>query len=157
MSLVAIFLHVFANLLAAWTARVEIFARVAFDFRRPASPSLEFVSQLRQTARQKRLIDGCCKLLTLKQTPGLQGSHRTVVSLSHVENDGVRVKLRSRVSVRGTGRIMLKLRGYEFAGGLSGMIAANTRLRKSLKLRQSEVDGLTVSISHAIIMPHERR
>ena len=134
MSLVAIFLHVFADLLAAWTARVEIFPRVAFDFRRSASPGLEFVSQLRQSEHQGRLINGCRKLLAFKQTPGLQGSHRAVVSLGHVEDDGVCVKLWRRVSVHWTGRVMLERRRYKLAGGLSGMVAADTRLSVPLKL-----------------------
>src|SRR5216684_7604805 len=80
---------VFANLLAARTGCVEVFLRVALDFRRTAAPCRDFVSKLTQFVGQLGLIDGCGKLLRSKEALRLNGPRLAVVPLGHVENHSV--------------------------------------------------------------------
>src|SRR5438132_7203801 len=76
--------EVLTNLLAPGTGCVEVFLRVAFDLRRTAPPSGDFVTELAQTVRQIGLIDGRGKLLRGEEALRLDSARLAVVALGAV-------------------------------------------------------------------------
>src|ERR1700722_6214116 len=72
--------EILPNLLAAGTGCIEVFLRVALDFRRAAAPCRDFVSKLAQFVGQLGLIYGCGKLLRGEEALGLDSTRLAVVT-----------------------------------------------------------------------------
>ena len=107
--------EVLADLLAARARCVKILLRVALDLRRAAAAGRDFVAKLAEPVGQLRLIDGRGKLLRGEEALRLQGARLAVVAFGHIEDDGVRMKLRRNIAVDGPGGVVLKLGGDKLA------------------------------------------
>jgi hypothetical protein len=79
------------------------------------------------------------------------GYRRSRALVTHIEDHGVGVKLRSRVPINRAGGVMLELRNNESACRLGGIVASDPRLRVPLQLRESNGHGFPVSRSNMVI------
>src|SRR5271166_5521357 len=109
--------EVFTNLLASGARCVEIFLCVSLDLRSTAPPCRNFVTKLSEAVSQLGLIDRCRKLLGGEEALRLDCARLAIVALGDIENHRVSVQLWRDVTVDGSGRIVLKLGGYQFASG----------------------------------------
>ncbi len=141
----------FLNLLAARAGRLKILDGVAFHIGSAALPCLDLVAEIAKPERQLRLVDGGCKLLAIEVALRLNRACRAVCPLRHIEDHGVSMELGRGVAVHRAGGVMFKLRGDELAGGLGGVVAAETRLGVPLQLRKGDGHGLPVGLADTVI------
>jgi hypothetical protein len=87
----------------------------------------------------------------------LQSAKGYIITLGHIEDHGVSMKLRCGVTVDGTSGVMLELRSDKLPGGFGSMVAADPGLCVPLQLIQSNVDGLAVRFANAVIAADKRR
>ena len=120
--------HRLPYLLAAWTGSVKIFLRVTLDLRSAASSWLDFIAEPCEAIGQFRLVDGGRKLLRVEEALRLNRPGLTVFTLCHVEDDGVRMELRSCVAVHRAGGVVLKFGRDELTRGLGGVVASDASL-----------------------------
>jgi hypothetical protein len=86
----------------------------------------------------------------------LQAARLTVLSLGHVEDDGMGMKLRCRVAIDGTRGIVLELSGGEFSCSLGGAVASDPRLGVPLKFRQGGCHRLPVGLADPVVATYQR-
>src|SRR5882724_5375674 len=97
------------NLSAARTRRFQVLGAVSLDFRLAALAAFYFVPQFLETSCKFRPINGCRVLLRLVKFPWLQRPRVSIRSLSDIEENDMRVKLRCCVAVHRTRAVVLKL------------------------------------------------
>jgi integrase len=132
------------------TARVVILTASAVK-------ALEELRTRRQPHCQLGAIDAGRVVLRLKQTALLQGARLSVVTLGHIENDRVRMKLRRSIAVHGTSGVMLKGSGDELVRRLRRMDVTDARLCIPLQFMQRHANTFTVRLAHALISTHKSR
>jgi hypothetical protein len=74
-----------------------------------------------------------------------------------IEDDSVRVKLRSGVAIDGPGCVVLEFRDDKLAGGLCGMIATDPRLRVPFQLAKSGRDRRAMSFADPAVAANKSR
>src|SRR4029079_1848694 len=94
--------------------------------------AFDFIAQLFKTQCQFRTVHGCHISLRNEDLVRLQSASLAVVPLRHIEDDGVSVQLRSRVSVHRPGSVVLECGCGKSSGCLWGMYVSDPRLRVSL-------------------------
>ena len=98
------------------------------------------------------MVDGSCELLRLEEAlrperPRLLSALDAIRAFCDIEDDSVRVKLRSGVAIDGPGCVVLEFCDDELAGGFGGPVAAEPRLRVPLKLTESSSDRHAVCLA----------
>ena len=86
----------------------------------------------------------------------LNGTGLAVVALGHIEDNGMGMKLWRDIAIDRAGRIVLKLGGDKFAGGLGRMIAADAGLRVAFELVEGNADALAMRFTDALIAADQR-
>src|ERR1019366_9238622 len=91
----------------------------------------------------------------------LQGSHLfpvfgAVLPLGHVEDHGMGMKLRCRVTIDRPRGIVLESGCDEFSGRLRGVHIADPRLRVPLKFLKRCANTLAMGFPHPVIAAHKR-
>src|SRR5260370_22232686 len=95
------------NLLAARTRRCQIFLAVAFDLRLSTLPALDLIAQTLQARGEFRAIYRCRILLRFVEFPWLQRVGFTVLCLSNIKEDDVRMQLRRGIAIYRSCAVML--------------------------------------------------
>src|SRR5580700_10317875 len=121
------------DLFSSWTGSLQIFLRVASDFRLSMLAALQFVAQLSETQCQLGSVDGRGVALGHEHLVRLQGSDLfpvfgAVLPLGHIEDHSMGMKLRRRVAIDGPRGIVLEGGGDELSRRLRGMHIADPRL-----------------------------
>src|ERR1700676_1416305 len=116
------------------TGSLQIFLRVAADFRLSMLAALQFVAQLSETQCQLGSVDGRGVALGHEHLVRLQSSHLfsvfgAVLPLGHIEDHGMGMKLRRRIAIYGPRGIVLESGGDEFSRRLPGMHTARSEKR----------------------------
>src|SRR5271163_5160755 len=99
-------LQVFFDLHAARAGCFQILLSVAPDLRLAMLTTLDLITQALQSHRKLGAVHGGRILLRLEEAALLQCACLPTVSLGHIEDDGVRVKLGRSIAVYGTGGVM---------------------------------------------------
>jgi hypothetical protein len=126
-----ILLHVCEDLILALARSVKILLRISFDLGCAAPARRNLVAQFTQPEGQLRLVDGSGELLRLEEASLLKRPCRSVRALGDIEDDGVGMKLRRGVAIDGSRCVVLEFCDDELAGGLGGLIAAESRRERS--------------------------
>jgi hypothetical protein len=87
----------------------------------------------------------------------LEGAILTVFQFGHIEDDGVGVELRSRVSVYRARCVMLELGGRESGRGLRRMVPANARRSVILQVFERSADTLAVRFAYPVVTSYQSR
>jgi len=146
----------FDDLLAAWTGSVQIFLRIASDFRCAAFAGLDLVAKITELICEMRLVDGRRVALRLEEAALLKRPHLTILPLRHIENDDMCMELRRSVAIDRTGCVVLEFCCDKLACHFGRVVAAEARLRVPLQLIESDIYGLLVRFTHTRIAADER-
>ena len=143
------------NLLPARTRGVHVVLRVAADLRLAAGAAIDLVAQRLEPDGQLRPVHRRHIRLALVEFARLQRTDVAVLRARDVEDDDVGVELGRRVTVDGSGAVVLELRRDPLARRLGRMIA-EARLHVSLEFVERDTDALAVCVSHPRIAAHQR-
>jgi len=149
------FLQVAKDLFPARARCVEIFLAVALNLRLTMFAAFDLITQPVQPQGEFRTIDGCHVLLRLEKTALLKRARLAVLTLRHVEDDRVRVKLGCCVAIHGASSIVLEGRGDEFSGCLRRMDVADAGLGIPLQFSECDADTFAVRVADAVIATHK--
>src|SRR6185437_6419921 len=141
---------------AARARGVKVLLRIALDLRCSALTRLNLVSEAAELVGKMGLIDGGRVALRLEETPLLKRPHLPILALGHIEDDDMRVELWRGVAIDRAGCIVLELGSDKLSGHLGRAIPANSGLRVSLQLIQSNIHGLLVNLTHTFIAANKR-
>src|SRR5208337_856167 len=149
-------LQVFLDLFSPWTRCIEIFLRVALDFRLSVLAAFDFIAQPLQAHGKLGTIHAGRILLRLEKASLLKRPRLAVLALGQIENDGMRMKLWCGIPIHRAGSIVLEGGGDELGRRLRRVNIADTRLRIPLQFAKRYTDALTVRLAHPLIAAHKR-
>src|SRR5580698_7749462 len=144
------------DLRPAQTRCIQILARIALNLRLPILPALYFITESLQPHGKFRAIHAGRIVLRLEETAFLQRASLTILTFRHVEDDSVRMKLRSSITINGPGCIVLKGSSNKLSSRLRRMDIANACLRVALQFVQRHTNTLTMRFAHTLITTYER-
>lgn len=119
--------------------------------------TLQLVTQTLQPRSQLRSVDAGGVVLRREDLVRLEGACLPVLPFSDVEDHGMSMELRRRVTVHRPRGIVLEGRGDEFPGRLRGMDVADPRLGVLLQILQSLADAFAVRFPHPVVAAHKSR
>ena len=149
------FLQVSDDLFPARARCVKILLAVALDLRLAMFAAFNLITQPMQPQGEFGTVDGCHILLRLEKAALLKRARLAVLTLGHVEDDCVRVKLRRGIAINWAGSIVLEGRGNELAGRLRRMDVADAGLGVPLQFSESYANTFAVRITDAVIASHK--
>src|ERR1017187_10014618 len=85
----------------------------------------------------------------------LEGVGYAVCGFGDIEEGGVGVELRSSISLRGSGGVVLEGAGDPLGGGLGGSIATDARFDGALQVVEAFLDGFSVGLDDAVVVADE--
>src|SRR5277367_2157922 len=144
------------DLCTAQTRCVQILSRIALDLGLSIFPALYFITESLQQYGKFRAVHAGRVVLGLKETAFLQCPGLAILTLCHVEDHSVRMKLRSSITINRTGRIVLKGGSDEFSGRLRCMNIADACLRVAFEFSQRRVNTFTMRFAYTLITTHKR-
>src|SRR5208337_5315818 len=106
-------LQMILDLFSSRTGCIQIFLRVALDLGLTVFAAVDLVAESLQPNRKVRTINAGRILLRLEKAPLLKRTCLAVLTLGHVENDRMSMKLRRSIPVHRTGSVMLEGGGNE--------------------------------------------
>jgi hypothetical protein len=149
-------LQVSLDLFSPWTGCIEILLRVALNLRLAMLAAFDFIAQPLQTHGKLGTVHTGRILLRLEKASLLKRPRLAVLTLGHIENDRMSMKLRRSVAIHRTGSVMLEGGGNEFARRFRRVDIADTRLRIPLQFAKCAADTFTVRLSHMRIAADKR-
>ena len=117
--------------------------------------AFNFISETLQLHRKLGSVHGCRVLLRLEEAALLQCARLPIVSLSHIEDDCVSMKLRRSIAVYRTSGVMFEGSGDELACCLRRMDVPNAGLCVPLQLLQRHANTFTMRLTYTIIATHK--
>jgi hypothetical protein len=145
------FLQVADDLFPTWARRVKILLAVALNLRLTMFAAFKLITQPVQPQGEFRTIDGCHVVLRLEKAALLKRARLAVLTLRHVEDNRVRVKLGRSVAIHWAGCIVLEGRSNELAGRLRRMHVADAGLGIPFQFSESHANTFAVRITDTII------
>src|SRR5260370_32367159 len=133
-------LQVTLDLFAARTGCIQVFLRVALDFRLAMLSSLDLIANPLQPRGKLGTIHAGRILLRLEKTSLLKSARLAVLALGHIENDGMSVKLRRSIAIHRAGSVMLEGGGDKLGCRLWRVDIADARLRIPLQFAKCYAD-----------------
>jgi len=117
--------------------------------------AFQFVAELFETHSEFRTVKGCDVPLRNKNLVRLQRARLPVVPLRHVENHGMCVQLRCRVSVYWPRGVVLECSCDKLSGCFRGMYVSDACLRVAFELCQRRTHALPVCHSNPFVAAHK--
>src|SRR5262249_52331487 len=117
----------------------------------------DLIAKRLQLLSEPRSIDRGGVLLTAKQFKRLQGSNLTILSLRHIHDDDVCMKLRRGITsfMIWPRRCVFELCGDHRAGRNCRLVSAATCLHKALELFKRFLDALSMGNSHSFVIANK--
>src|SRR5260370_3427132 len=149
-------LQVQLDLFSSRTGCIQIFLRVALDLGLTVFAAVDLITQPLQTHGKVRTINAGRILLRLEKASLLKRPRLAVLTLGHIENDGMSMKLWCGIPIYRAGSVVLKGGGNELGRRLGRVDIADPRLRIPLQFAKCRADTLTVRLAHPLIAAHKR-
>jgi hypothetical protein len=150
-------LQVFFDLDTTRARCLQILLRVALDLRLAMLAAFNLIAYALKSHCKLGAVHAGRILLRLKQAALLQCACLPIVTLGHVENDRVRVKLGRGIAIYGASGVMLEGRGDKLACCLWRMDVPDPRLCIPFQFMQCHANTFAVRLAHAIIPTHKSR
>jgi hypothetical protein len=122
-------LQVPLNLFSPWTGCIQIFLRIALDLRLAMLAAVDLIAQPVKAHGKLGTVHTGRILLRLEKTSLLKRPRLAVLTLGHIENDHMSVKLWRGIPVYRAGSVMLEGGGNELGRRLRRVDIADSRLR----------------------------
>src|SRR6202171_2870491 len=129
-------LQVSLDLFSSWTRCIEIFLRVALDFRLSVLAAFDFIAQPLQVHGKLGTVDTGRILLGLEKASFLKRPRLAALAFGHIENDGMSMKLRRSIPIHRAGSVMVEGGGNELGRCLRRVDIADPRLRVPLQFAE---------------------
>ena len=149
-------LQVTLDLFAARTGCIQVFLRVAPNFRLAMLSSLDLIANPLQPRGKLGTIHAGRILLRLEKAALLQRPRLAVLALGHIENNGMSMKLRRSIAIDWAGSVMLEGGDNELGRRLGRVDIADARLRVPLQFAKCYADTLTVGHTNTLVAAHQR-
>ena len=149
-------LQVPLDLFSPWTGCIQIFLRIAFDFWLAVLAAFDLIAQPVKAHGKLRTVHTGRILLRLEKASLLKRPRLAVLTLGHIENDRMSMKLRRGVAIHRTGSVMLEGSGNELGRRLGRVDIADACLRIPLQFAKCYADALTVRLAHLRITADKR-
>ena len=149
-------LQVTLDLFSSWTGCIQIFLRVALDLGLTVFAAFDLVAQPVKARGKLGTIHTGRILLRLEKTSLLKRPRLAVLTLGHIENDGMSMKLGRSIPIYRAGSIMLEGGNDKLGRRLWRVDIADSRLRIPLQFAKCHADTLTVRLPYPAVAAYKR-
>src|SRR5208337_2509493 len=149
-------LQVPLDLFSSWTGCIEILLRVALNLRLAMLAAFDLIAEPLQTHGKLGTVHTGRILLRLEKASLLKRPRLAVLTLGHIENDRMSMKLWRGIPIYRTGSVVLKGGGNELGRRFRRVDIADTRLCIPLQFAKCHADTFTVRLPHTLIAADKR-